>query len=165
MDGLLRDYSFARAYIDDVIVFNDILEDHLKHLNDIFALFDKWQITLKTSKTYFEFFNISFLNQKVDSLKLTTAEKKLKTITNLFFFKIFSNLKTYFEMTKYLRDYVPYYAQKSESLNIKKTKLLKKNSMKKTVKKNFNRKTLMKNSSPNEIDAYDQLQANFSRSS
>jgi hypothetical protein len=62
-----------------------------------------------------------------------------------------------------LRNYVVYYAQKAESLQKRKTNLLKENSMKKKSRKSFNFKTLVKNSSSIEINVYNQLQSNFNR--
>ena len=41
MNGLLREYPFAKIYIDDVVVFNSSLEKHLRHFEKIFALFEK----------------------------------------------------------------------------------------------------------------------------
>ena len=163
MNGLLKDFSFARAYIDDVIVFSDTLEEHLKHFNEIFALFDKWQITLKISKTYLSFFSISLLSQKIDNFELTTTKKKFKVITDLSFPKTFKELEIYLKMTGYFRDYVSYYVQKSEALNKKKTGLLKGDLMKKSTRKNFSFKTLMKNSSAEELNSYEQLKTIFSR--
>ncbi len=87
-----------KAYIDDVIVFNKTLKKHLEHLSQLFALFDKLNITLKTKKTYFEYLSISLLRQKIDSLELITAENKLKVIVKLFFLKTLKNLKTYLKM-------------------------------------------------------------------
>lgn len=98
MDGIFREYPYAKAYIDDVIVFSDSLDDHLRHLSTIFALFDEWNITLKASKTYFGYFNISLLSQKVNSFELFTISEKLKVISELSFFKFLKELETYLEM-------------------------------------------------------------------
>ncbi len=95
INNLLKEYSFAKTYIDDVIVFNKNLEDHLEHLEKVFALFQKMNITLKAIKTYLEYFTIILLDQKIDSLSLFIAEDKLKTIAKMFFLKTLKNLKIY----------------------------------------------------------------------
>ena len=163
MDGFLKNHPYARTYIDDVVVFNDSLNEHLIHFFRIFAMFENRNITLKTSKTYFEYFSISLLKQKVDSLNLATFAEKLKTIIDLFFPKTLKDLKTYFEMIEYLRNYVEYYAQKAEALQKRKTALLKNSSSKSTSRKNFSRKTLMKNSSEKKMNSYESLKADFSK--
>ncbi len=99
MNNILREYSYAKAYIDDVIVFSKILEDHLDHLNKVFALFQKMNITLEAIKTYLEYLTIALLDQKIDSLELFTIENKLKAITKMFFLKTLKNLKTYLNAT------------------------------------------------------------------
>ncbi len=99
MNNLLREYVFAQAYIDDVVVFSKSLKDHLEHLDKIFALFQKMNITLKATKTYLEYFTIALLDQKVDSLELFTIENKLKIIAKMFFSKTLKNLKIYLNAT------------------------------------------------------------------
>ncbi len=163
MNNILREYSWVKAYIDDVIVFSKTLREHLNHLSQLFSLFQKLNITLKAKKTYLGYLSISLLEQKVDSLSLTIAENKLKAIVKLSISKILKNLKRYLEIIDWLRDYVTYYAQKSESLQKRKTSLLKEESIKKKSRKSFSLKILFENSSTIEIEAYNQLQSNFSR--
>jgi hypothetical protein len=72
----------------------------------------------------------------------------------MLFFKTLKDLETYLEAIDWLRDYVIYYAQKTESLQERKTNLLKKDSIKEKLRKAFSLKTLLKNPSRVEIDAY-----------
>ena len=99
----------------------------------------------------------------MDNFELTTTTEKLKTITNLSFSKTLKDLKTYLNMIEYLKNYVPYYAQKSESLNKRKIDLLKNGPLQKNARKNFNQKTLMKYSSQKKLNVYDQLKTTFNR--
>ncbi len=99
MNNILKEYSYAKAYIDDVVVFSKTLEDHLNHLDKVFALFQKMNITLKAVKTYLEYLIIVLLDQKVDSLSLFTIEDKLKAIAKMLFLRTFKDLKTYLEAT------------------------------------------------------------------
>ena len=163
MNDLLKNYSYARTYINDVVIFNNTLNEHLLHLKNIFNLFEKWNIIFKTSKTYFDYFSISLLNQKVDSFELITTKKKLKIIADLSFPKTLKNLEKYFEIIDYLKDYILYYAQKSEALNKRKIELLKNEPMKNSTKKNFNKKIFLENSNDDELKSYNQLQIDFSR--
>ena len=165
MDGMLREHPYARAYIDDVVVFSNSLKEHLNHLSKIFALFESWNITLKASKTYFGYLSISLLGQKVNSFELATSVEKLKAITDLSFPKTLKDLETYFEMTGYLRDYVEHYAQKAEALQRRKTALLKNSPIKGTARKNFSCRTLMENLSQDELNSYETFKADFSKPS
>jgi hypothetical protein len=163
MNNILRDYFWVKTYIDDVIVFSQTLYEHFDHLSQLFALFEKLNITLKAKKTYLEYLSISLLKQKIDSLRLITAENKLKTIVKLSFLKTLKDLKKYLDAIDWLKDYVVYYAQKAESLQERKTNLLKNDLIKKKSRKFFNLKILIENSSSVELDVYNQLQSNFSR--
>jgi hypothetical protein len=139
MDNILRDYPWVKAYIDDVIVFSKSLDEHLGYPS------------------------IPLLGQKVDSLGLTTAEDKLKAIAKLSFPKTLKDLEKYLGATGWLRDYVAYYAQKAEPLQERKTNLLKGGPIKGKPRKSFSLKTLIENPSSVELDAYNQLQSDFSR--
>jgi hypothetical protein len=106
---------------------------------------------------------ISLLRQKIDNLDLTIAEDKLKVIVKLSFSRTLKNLKKYLEVIEWLRDYMTYYAQKIESLQKRKTNLLKEDSVKRKSRKAFSLKILIKNSFSIEIDVYNQLQSDFNR--
>lgn len=163
INDILKAFPFARVYIDNVVIFNNTLKKHLRYFNQIFELFQSWNIILKTTKTYFDYFNISLLSQKINNFELATTTNKLKIITKLEFSKNLKALKKYFEVIKYFKNYILYYAQKSKALN-KKTKLLRNDSNKKTARKNFSKKILFEHLLKKELKSYWQLQKNFSRS-
>src|SRR5436190_20075297 len=52
---------FTCCYIDDIVIFLKILQNHLQHLNMIFSLFDKLKIMLKKVKTHLEYSSIIFI--------------------------------------------------------------------------------------------------------
>src|SRR5436190_16448652 len=49
---------FVCCYIDDIVIFSKILENHLQHLNMIFNLFNKFEIILKRIKTHLDYLSI-----------------------------------------------------------------------------------------------------------
>ena len=164
MNNLMKSFrNFARAYIDDVMIFNNSLKKHLNHLNKIFQLFDNCNITFKTKKIYLKYSFIFFFDQKIDSLRLTTIDDKLKTITFLFFPKTLKALKTYLSLIDYFKNYIFYYVQKAEFLQKRKTMLLKKKSVQKSFKKTFNLKTNIKEFISKKIKTFNQLQIDFNR--
>ncbi len=99
MHNLLTEYSFAKTYIDDVIIFNKTLKIYFKNLEKIFVLFQKIIITLKTIKIYLKYFILILLNQKINNLCLSTTKNKLKMIVNMSFSKTLKDLKTYLNAT------------------------------------------------------------------
>ena len=60
---ILHSYKFFVCYyIDDIIIFSKTLEDYLQHLNMIFNLFNKFEITLKKIKTHLDYLSIILLD-------------------------------------------------------------------------------------------------------
>ena len=124
-DNLLRPFrGFARAFIDDIVVFSKNLDDHLRHLGEILYLFERLGIRLKPSKSFLGFPTVKLLGQHVDSLGLTTATDKLKALSRLSFPHTLRDLEIYLGLTGWLRSYVEKYAQKAEPLQRRKTLLL-----------------------------------------
>ena len=60
---ILRKYRhFVKAYVDDIVIFFNSLKKHFRHLMQIFALFKKYNIVIKTSKIYLNYSFIVLLN-------------------------------------------------------------------------------------------------------
>ena len=75
INELLKPFDFVKTYVDDVIIFNRILKDHVSHVHEIFNLFDKMNISLKLSKSYIGYPTVMFLKKKVDNLGLNTSAR------------------------------------------------------------------------------------------
>ena len=164
IDTILRPYrTFARAYVDDVVIFSRSLEEHLRHLNQVFKLFQDRNIVLKPSKTYLGYPTIALLGQKVSSLGMTAPTDKLKAISEIEFPRTLKQLETYLGKTGWLRHYVPYYAQKAAPLQRRKTRLLKPSPTKGSARKSYSNRTILDDPTAAEIDAFEQLQEAFSR--
>ena len=111
---ILRKYRhFVKTYVDDIIIFFNSLKKHFHHLMQIFALFKKYNIAIKTSKIYLSYFFIVLLNQRVNNFDLFTTKNKLKVIRDLKFSRTLKHLKIYLRKINYLRQYIIYYAQKA----------------------------------------------------
>ena len=109
-------HHFVCAYVDDIMIFSKNLEEHQYHLNQIFSLLNYMRIILNSAKSYLDYLSIILLRQRVDAFELTTSEKKLNVNIKLTFLHTLKDLKTYLDMTKWLRNYVSYYAQVIEPL-------------------------------------------------
>src|SRR6266513_1339634 len=63
MNMILHSHKFfVCCYIDDIIIFSKILENHLQHLNMIFSLFNRLEITFKRIKTHLDYSSIILLD-------------------------------------------------------------------------------------------------------
>ncbi len=121
-------------------------------------------IALKSSKIYLNYFIVLLLKQRVNNLRLIIVDDKLKAILNFAFFKTLKQLEIYLDKIDYLRQYVAYYAQKTQILQDKKTKLLQNAFSKENFRQQHSRKTIVDNSSNAKINLFNQFQSTFNRS-
>ena len=99
IDAILRVYrAFAKAYIDDIVVFSRILKKHLNHFRQIFQLLNSYGIRLLFKKSFLDYSIVVLLDQKIDVFDLIITANKLAVIINLKFFYILKNLKSYLSL-------------------------------------------------------------------
>ena len=99
IDRLLREHrEYARAYIDDMVIFSATLENHIRHLRAVFKLFVKYNIAINSKKAFIDYLFVKLLNQKINSLDLFTNKEKLKTIVLLQFLYTLISLKHYLKL-------------------------------------------------------------------
>ena len=53
MIGVLKDLPFAMAYLDDIIMYNSIPEEHLEHIKTVFEKLCHAKLSMKLSKCHF----------------------------------------------------------------------------------------------------------------
>ena len=167
IDNILRIFkNFCRTYINDIVIFNKTLKKHVKHLHLIFKLFTNLNINLSSTKFFLDYLTIQFLKLKIDVFDLSTSKEKLKTIFDFKFSKIFQDLKTYLKFTKWLRNYIFFFAQKSEFLQARKIALFRLSfNNKDRLRKTFAHDTIVDNATQAELNVYEQIQESFSRNS
>ena len=100
IDRVLRFFDFARVYVDDIIIFSNSFQSHLKHLRQIFEILSINNISVNSKKIFLKYSSMSFLRQHVISLKLFTNKEKFQIIVNFIFLKTLNKLKTYLKLTK-----------------------------------------------------------------
>ena len=162
-DQLLRPYrSFARAYMDDMIVFSRTLDKHIEHLHQLLSLFRERRISLAPNKSFVGYPSVRLLGQKVDAFGMSTAEDKIAAIAALKFPISLRDLEIFLGMTGWLRTSIPRYAQRAEPLQKRKTLLTKSVSARGTGRKLQATRTLLHNPLPTELEAFASLKRAFS---
>ena len=53
MTGILKDFDFAIAYLDNIIIFSRTAEEHLSHLKKVFEKLWLAKLSMKLSKCHF----------------------------------------------------------------------------------------------------------------
>lgn len=103
-------WIFALVYIDDIVVFSLTFEDHLKHLDQVFAAIANTNITLSPTKCHFAYQSLLLLGQKVSRLGLSTHKEKVDTILALETPRNTGELHTFLGMMVYFLAYIPFYS-------------------------------------------------------
>lgn len=144
IDIMLRDLrTFVKTYIDDIIFFFMSFQEHLNHLNFEFQKLFEYDVILSFKKSYLGYPSITLLGQVIDAFEMSTTKKKLAIIAKLAFPISLKELKTYLSLTDWMRNYVSFYAQVVESLQKRKTLLLKNGSKKDNQRRWFFKQTFL----------------------
>ena len=165
IDNMLRFHkNYARAYVDDIIIFNKILKKHKKHLHAIFDLLNAKNVTLSFKKFFIEYSIVTFLNQKVDVFDLIIAVDKIDVIKCFDFSYTLIDLKLYLRLIGYFRNYVPFYVQKAKALQKRKIVFLCVSSFNKNrLKKIYNQRMMINNFTDEKFNSYCLLQKAFDK--
>ncbi len=106
---LQQQRPYIRIYVDDIVIFFNMLEEHLKHLHNIFDILDKMKICLLSKKFYLVYLSVQLLSQWVDALNLVTLKDKLAAIFRIRFPLSLSQLEKYLDLIDYLWQYISHY--------------------------------------------------------
>jgi hypothetical protein len=125
-DAIIRQtkYKIRQPYIDDQLVQSKTFQLHLLHLEDLFNVYQRFNLTLSSPKCYVGYPSITMLGRRVNGYGCATTAQKLKAIRNISFPKTLKQLEIYLGLTGWLREYVAYYAQLADPLAKEKTRLL-----------------------------------------
>lgn len=126
MERLLRSHKqYARCFIDDITIFSETFELHVKHIEKILEVLDRALIYLTASKCFIGFHGARVLGRFVDRFGLSTIEEKTLAIQQMKFPESLSALETFIGMVGYYQPHIPYYSALVGPLEDLKTSLLK----------------------------------------
>ena len=109
MTGILKDFNFATAYLDDIIIFSRIAEEHLLHIKQVSEKLQAAKLSMKLSKCYFFSKEIQYLGhilgtKGIDPLPLKThAIQKMHPLTTPKQVSAFLALVGYYR--KFIKDF------------------------------------------------------------
>ena len=61
LTGILKDFNFATAYLDNIIIFSTTVEEHLSHMKQIFDKLCTAKLSMKFSECHFFMKEIQYL--------------------------------------------------------------------------------------------------------
>ena len=75
--------DFAANYLDDIIVFSRTAEDHLKHLEQVFAAVQKADLKIKASKSDFFKSHVCYLGFLISKSGIRCDKSKVEAINKI----------------------------------------------------------------------------------
>lgn len=83
LDRALEGLPFAKAYVDDILVFSDSLEEHHRHLQQVFDRLREVNLTLHPLKCSFFQSKVAYLGHMVVPGGLLVQQAKVTTILEM----------------------------------------------------------------------------------
>jgi cleavage and polyadenylation specificity factor subunit 1 len=110
MDDILQGLDFCFAYLDDILVFSQSLEEHEKHLQTLFDQLQRYGILINPAKCVFQAPKVTFLSYKVSAEGSQPLEERVTHLQEYQPPKTSSQLHRFLGMLKFSRRFLPHAA-------------------------------------------------------
>ena len=72
--------SFAKAYINDFVIFSKTLEEHVQHLERFFCQILEMGISLALNKAFIGYLIVKLLRQRVNAFGVALTEERIEAL-------------------------------------------------------------------------------------
>ena len=119
MSNILREFvnDFVVVYFDDIIIYSENPEDHLRHVRKVLEKIKRHKVNLKISKCEFGVKETEFLGQIINGKTMRMQEEKVKAILEWPTPKEKDDIATFRGLTGYYRQYIEKFSDKMRPLN------------------------------------------------
>ena len=97
---------FVVVYLDDILIYSETLEDHARHIEDVFRVLRENQLYANPEKCTFAVEEISFLGHIVGDGKIRMDEKKVKAVRDWDPPANASELRSFLGLVNYYRKFI-----------------------------------------------------------
>lgn len=112
MNELFLPHSeYARAYLDDIAVFSETLDEHVQHLRAVFMALERVSLQVKLKKCQMTCGSIRHLGHVVGSGTHAPDPDKLAAIQSLQAPTTKKEIRSVLGLCRYYRGYIPNYAE------------------------------------------------------
>ena len=80
MTGILKDFNFTIAYLDDIIIFSKTPQEHLSHIRKVLEKLKSAKLSMKKSKCNFFSKEIQYLGHILSATGITPLPSKTHAI-------------------------------------------------------------------------------------
>ena len=110
VDTVLQGCSdFCRQYIDDVAIFSNTWEDHLKHLDIVLTKIENAGLTIKPTKSKIANTEVTYLGHTVGSGQIKPTLNKMEAVAKFPVPVTKKDVRSFLGLCGYYRKFVPHY--------------------------------------------------------
>ncbi|GBL64615.1 Retrovirus-related Pol polyprotein from transposon 297, partial [Araneus ventricosus] len=102
--------EYAIPYLDDIAIFSQTWDEHLKHLQDVLERIKRAKLTIKPPKCKFAQDEVQYLGHIVGHGKRSPAELKVKAIQNFPIPTTKTEIRAFLGLAGYYRQYIPMFS-------------------------------------------------------
>ncbi|XP_018360008.1 PREDICTED: uncharacterized protein LOC108759186 [Trachymyrmex cornetzi] len=115
--NILQDLEYCYAYIDDILIASQTLDEHNQHLHEVFQRLDKHEIKINSAKCVLGESKVAFLGYEVSAEGTKPPEHKIHAIRDFPKPTTVKQLRRFLGMTNFYRRFIPGAAQTQAALN------------------------------------------------
>ena len=111
MTGILKDFIFAIAYLDDIIIFSKTPEEHLSHIRKVFEKLCSANLSMKLSKCHFISKEIQYLGHILSTKGIYPLPSKRQAIQQMQPPTTPKHVWTFLGLVGYYRKFIKHFAK------------------------------------------------------
>ena len=118
MTGVLNDLSFAITYLDNIIIFSRMAEEHLSHIKQVFEKLRNAHLSMKLSKYHFFTKEIQYLGHILSTKGIRPLPSKTQAINNMHPPKTAKQVCAFLELIRYYEKFIKNFAKMAKPLTL-----------------------------------------------
>ena len=118
MTGILKDFPFAIAYFDDIIIFSKTPLEHLSHIHMVFEKLKTANLSMKKSKCSFFSKEIQYLGHILSATGIWPLRSKTHTIQHMYPPTTPKQVRSFLGLVGYYRKFIKGFAKIAKPLTL-----------------------------------------------
>ena len=106
MTGILKDFDFAIAYLDDIIIFSTTAEECLYHIQQVYEKLHAAKLSMQFGKCHFFMKEIQYLGHILSTKGIQPLPSKIQAIQNMHPSKTPKQVHTFLGLVQYYRKFI-----------------------------------------------------------
>ena len=116
MTGILKDFSFTTAYLDDIIIFSKNPQEHLSHIGKVFEKLRSAKLSMKMSKCNFFSKEMQYLGHIMSATGIRPLPSKTHAIQHMQPPTVPKHVQAILGLVSYYRKFITGFAKIAKSL-------------------------------------------------